>query len=118
MSRAFALAYCLAASAAWADPVALYCARGVPDYPDAEMQLNVRGRHIVRVTYVGFQPSRTRAEWSLRDCLHTAMKLDSSRDIQVSLWYRERYSREVQELMKKELIYRSASGVIEETATP
>jgi hypothetical protein len=101
-----------------ADPIALYCARGVPDYPDAEMRLNVGGRHVVHVTYVGFQPSRTRAEWSLRDCLNTAIKLDSSRDIQVSLWYRARHSREVQELMKKRLVYRAASGLVEESAAP
>ena len=109
MLRIWALALALAfvASSASADPIALYCARGVPDYPDAEMRLNEGGRHVVRVTYVGFRPSRTRAEWSLRDCLNTAVKLDSSRDIVVSLWYRERYSREVEELPIESLIYRA-----------
>ena len=107
MSRIWALALCLIARVASADPIALYCARGVPDYPDAEMHLNVGGRNVVRVTYVGFRPSRTRAEWSLRDCLNTAIKLDSSRDIVVSLWYRERYSSEVHELPVESLIHRA-----------
>lgn len=107
MSRIWALALCYVASTASADPIALYCARGVPDYPDAEMRLNVGGQHLVRVTYVGFRPTRTRAEWSLRDCLNTAIKLDSSRDIVVSLWYRERYSSEVHELPVESLIHRA-----------
>ena len=107
MSRIWALALCFVAPLASADPIALYCARGVPDYPDAEMRLNVGGRHVVRVTYVGFHPSRTRAEWSLRDCLNTAVKLDGSRDIVVSLWYRERHSSEVHELPVESLIYRA-----------
>ena len=72
-------------------PVALYCARGVPDYPDAEMKLNETGSHVVHVTFVGFRPSRVRADWSLRDCLNTAALLDGSRDIVAWLWYRERY---------------------------
>src|SRR5215470_11803532 len=101
MSRPWALALCLVAPMASADPIALYCARGVPDYPDAEMRLDQGGGHVVRVTYVGFQPSRARAEWSLRDCLNTAIRLDRSRDILVSLWYRERYSRDVQQLIRK-----------------
>ena len=118
MYRTWALALCLVAPIASADPIALYCARGVPDYPDAEMRLNDSGRHLVRVTYVGFQPTRTRAEWSLRDCLNTAIKLDRSRDILISLWYRDRFSSEVHELMKKRLVYRAASGAIEESAAP
>ena len=79
-------------------PIALYCARGVADYPDAEMTLNAHGSHVVNVTFVGFRPSRVRADWSLRDCLNTAAKLDGSRDIVAKLWYRERYVRGRQEL--------------------
>jgi hypothetical protein len=92
-----ALALC--ASSAGADPIALYCARGVADYPDAEVTLSASGTHILNVTYVGYRPSRVRAEWSLRDCLNTAMKLDASRRIVGSLWYRERRSPAPHELL-------------------
>src|SRR5678809_1329195 len=77
-------------SSAAAEPIALHCARGVADYPDAEVRLNVSGHHVLDVTFVGYRPSRSRAEWSLRDCLATALKLDASRGIVASLWYRDR----------------------------
>ena len=73
-----------------ADPVSLHCARGGEDFPDATMTLNERGAHVVNVTFVGYRPTRSRAEWSLRDCLNTARKLDDSRDIDARLWYAER----------------------------
>ena len=69
--------------------VSLYCARGTADYPDAELTLSARGPHILQVVYVGYRPSRSRAEWTLRDCLRTARKLDDSRPIVASLWVRE-----------------------------
>ena len=117
MSRLWVLALCLVAPTVLADPIALYCARGA-DYPDAEMRLSASGPHVVRVTFVGFNPSRTRAEWSLRDCLNTAIRLDSSHDILISLWYRERYSPDVQELSKKSLVYRATSRSVEESVAP
>lgn len=70
--------------------VALHCARGnVSDYPDAQLTLGARGPRVVHVTFVGFRPSPGRAEWSLRDCLRTAVKFDDSQDIVAKLWYRE-----------------------------
>jgi len=71
------------------DPIALYCARGVPDYPDAQLTLSDSGSHVVKVVFVGYRPSRPRADWSLRDCLYTASRLDGSRDIVATLWYRD-----------------------------
>ena len=94
-----ALALC--ASSAAADPISLYCARGVADYPDAEVTLSTSGKHVLNVTYVGYRPSRARAEWSLRDCLNTAMKLDASRGVVASLWYRERWAPTPEELLLK-----------------
>lgn len=73
-----------------AEPVALHCARGPGEYPDAAMTLNERGAHVVHVTFVGYRPTRSRADWSLRDCLNTAAKLDATRNIDARLWYRER----------------------------
>ena len=73
------------------ETIALYCARATDAYPDAEMTLNAQGGHMVRVVYVGYRPSPARADWSLRDCLNTAIKLDGSRDIVVQLWYRDRF---------------------------
>ena len=72
-------------------PISLWCARGVPDFPDAQLRLGADGHHVVDVTFVDFRPSRMRADWSLRDCLSTAARLDGSRDIVARLWYRERY---------------------------
>ena len=80
----------LASPSMAAEPVALHCARAAGDYPDAAMLLNERGAHVVHVTFVGYRPSRSRADWSLRDCLSTASKLDGTRDIDARLWYRER----------------------------
>jgi hypothetical protein len=101
------------------DPrVALYCARGVPDYPDAELTLNIHGSHVVDVTFVEFRPSRVRADWSLRDCLSTAAKLDGSRDIVARLWYRsDRYVRGVEEPLHPHgtsatLVYKAARKTV------
>ena len=95
-------------------PIALYCARGAGDYPDVEMTLDERGGHVVHVVYVGFRPSPARADWTLRDCLKTAIKLDGSRDITAWLWYREPRSRSPRELLRPTaLVYRAASrGVV------
>ncbi|HEX6692061.1 MAG TPA: hypothetical protein VF110_13050 [Burkholderiales bacterium] len=102
-----------AASAAGQQTVSLHCARGVPDYPDVEMSISGRDEHIVNVVFVGFRPSRARAEWSLRDCLGTAAKLDGSRNIVAFLWYRER-GQQAQELMEpfgpaRRLVYQASS---------
>ena len=83
----FALAL-LAAPGVAQDPIALHCARGTPDYPDARLTLSNSGNHVVDVVFVGYRPSRPRADWSLRDCLATAARLDASRDIVATLWYR------------------------------
>jgi hypothetical protein len=105
-------------------PVALYCARGVPDYPDAAMTLNNQGTHVVHVTFVGFRPSKTRADWSLRDCLSTAAKLDGSRDIVAWLWYRERYVRGPGEMLRpyggsQTLVYKASQrNVVVQTLQP
>lgn len=90
----------LAAPAAAEPSVALYCARGTPDFPDADMKLNPRGSHVVDVVFVGYRPSRMRADWSLRDCLYTASRLDSSRGIVARLWYRDRGQRDPYELLQ------------------
>jgi len=89
--------------------IALYCARGAPDYPDAEMKLSTRGSHVVNVIFVGFRPSRVRADWSLRDCLNTAAKYDGSRDIVASLWYRDRERRSPHELLRP---YGASAGLV------
>jgi hypothetical protein len=78
--------------------VALHCARGdISDYPDAELRLDPHGPRVVHVTFVGYRPSPGRAEWSLRDCLRTAVKFDDSQDIVANLWYREPQLRSRQE---------------------
>ena len=87
----------LAAPGLAQDPIALHCARGVPDYPDVHLTLNPSGSHVVNVVYVGYRPSRPRADWSLRDCLATAAKLDGSRDIVATRWYRDLDTLERQE---------------------
>jgi len=98
--------------------VALHCARGVvTDYPDARLVVEDSGVRVVHVTFVGFRPSRSRAEWSLRDCLRTAAKYDDSRDIVAMLWYREPQLRSPREPLgvfgsEKKLVYSAASGRI------
>jgi hypothetical protein len=100
------------------DTVALHCARGnVQDYPDARLTLNGEGPRFVHVTFVGYRPSAVRAEWSLRDCLRTAIRYDDSRDIVATLWYREprlRSPREPLELYddSRKLMYRASTGRI------
>ena len=100
--RLFIWLLALCAFSAAAEPITLYCARGVPDYPDAEVRLDAGGRRVVDVTFVGFRPSGTRAEWSLRDCLNVALKLDPSRAAVGSLWYRERRSPARELLLRRE----------------
>jgi hypothetical protein len=80
------------------EAVALHCARGnVAEYPDAQLTLDRQGRRVVHVTFVGYRPSPGRADWSLRDCLRTAVKFDASQDIVAKLWYREPQLRSRQE---------------------
>lgn len=93
-----------------AEPVALHCARGSGEYPDAAITLNERGAHIVHVTYVGYRPSRPRADWSLRDCLGTALKIDATRNIEVRLWYRDRAGESAPEPLEPAgLFYKAAN---------
>lgn len=97
--------------------IALHCARGVPDYPDAELTLGERGNRVVRVVFVGYRPSRVRADWSLRDCLSTAIKFDGSRDIVASLWYRDRARRSPQEPLlpygaSASLVYKASQNAV------
>ena len=95
-----------------AEPVALHCARSTGEFPDAEMTLNERGTHVVHVTFVGYRPSRSRAHWSLRDCLSTATKLDASRNIEARLWYRERgHDAPVEPLEPAVLTYKPSRGL-------
>ena len=95
-----------------AEPVALHCARGPGDYPDVAMRMNERGAYVVHVTFVGYRPSRSRADWSLRDCLSTATKLDSSRNIEARLWYRERGAdAPVEPLEPAALTYKPSRGL-------
>ena len=70
--------------------MALYCARGSGDYPDAVLTLSASGPYVMDMVYVGYRPSRWRSDWTVRDCLRTAHSLDGSRPIVASLWYRER----------------------------
>lgn len=70
--------------------MSLYCARGTGEYPDAELTLSASGPYVMNVVYVGYRPSRGRAEWTVRDCLRTANMLDGSRPIVASLWYSDR----------------------------
>src|SRR5262245_54793985 len=114
MSRWLLLVLALHAVPAAAQPtIALHCARGTPDYPDVEMTISERREHVVNVVFVGFRPLRGRAEWSLRDCLSTAAKLDGSRDIVAHLWYRERGQRQQEALepfgAARRLAYQAAS---------
>ena len=93
---AFAL---LAAPCAAQDHFSLYCGRGTPDYPDADLTLSASGSHEVHVVFVGVRPSPVRADWSLRDCLNTAARFAGSRDMVASLWYRDRDIRHQREPM-------------------
>jgi hypothetical protein len=114
MYRWLLLALVLHAVPAAAQPtISLHCARGVADYPDAEMSLNRQSEHVVNVVFVGFRPSRGRLEWSLRDCLSTAAKLDGSRNIVALPWYRAR-GQPVQEPLEpfgesRRLMYQASS---------
>jgi len=92
-----------------AEPVPLYCARSAGDYPDAAIELNERGAHVVNVTFVGYRPTRSRADWSLRDCLFTATKLDGTRDIEAHAWYRERAADARPQPLEPELSYKAVS---------
>ena len=98
--------------AAAAEPVNLWCARGTPDYPDAHMTLSARGSHVVDVEFVGFRPSRGRADWSLRDCLYTATRLDGARDIAAWLWYRGERLGPREPLQPHALVYRAATKTV------
>ena len=114
MYRWLLLVLVLHAAPATAQPtISLHCARGVADYPDAEMSINGRSEHVVNVVFVGFRPSRGRLEWSLRDCLSTAAKLDGSRNIVALSWYRERGQRVSEPLEpfgeSRRLIYQAAT---------
>ena len=111
--RALFLTVLYASSAGAEPPVTLHCARGTPDYPDAYMTLNARDGHVVDVVFVGYRPSRGRAAWSLRDCLNTATKLDGSRDIVASLWYRDRERPGVREALQPHtLVYKATSRTV------
>jgi hypothetical protein len=100
------------------EAVALHCARGnVEDYPDAKLILNEEGPRVVDVTFVGYRPSPVRADWSLRDCLRTAIKYDDSQDIVAHLWYREPRLRSPRKPFapyggSRTLMYRASSGKI------
>ena len=110
MLRAGLLFLLISTAHAGERPVTLWCARGTPDYPDAHMTLNPRGTHVLHVVFVGFRPSRGRADWSLRDCLHTAARLDGSRDIEAWLWYRERERRDAREpLQPHGMVYKAST---------
>jgi len=97
----------LVALPAIADPVPLLCARSGGEYPDAAMELNPRGPHVLNVTFVGQRPTRSRADWSLRDCLFTATKLDSTRDIEAHAWFRERGADARPQPLEPELSYKA-----------
>ena len=99
------------------EAVTLHCARGnVSDYPDATLMLNEDGTRVVHVTFVGYRPSAVRADWSLRDCLRTAVKYDDSRDIVARLWYREPLLHSPQEPLRlsdpRKLMYHASTGKI------
>lgn len=72
------------------EKVSLYCARGAGEYPDAELTLSASGPYVMNMVYVAYRPSRGRADWTVRDCLRTANKLERSRPIVASLWVRDR----------------------------
>jgi hypothetical protein len=101
-----------AAPAAAEERFSLYCARGTPDYPDADLVLSAAGHHVVRVVFVGFRPSPARADWSLRDCLDTAARYAGSRDIVASLWYRERDADQAQPLAPYSAAYQASSRTV------
>lgn len=82
------LAALCAPAAAEEPPIKLYCARDVPGFTDAEITLNASGPHLVSVTFARERPTRHQAEWALMDCLNTASKLDSSKDILATARYR------------------------------
>ena len=113
MLRAVVFALVVSNAHAREPAVNLWCARGVPDYPDAAMTLSAQGSHVVNVVFVGYRPSRARADWSLRDCLYTASRLDGSRDIVAWLWYREREPYSPREpLQPHALVYRASSRTV------
>ena len=101
-----------AAPAAAEERFSLYCGRGTPDYPDADLIMSAAGHHVVRVVFVGARPSPARADWSLRDCLDTAARYAGTRDIVASLWYRERDRDQREPLAPYGAAYRSASRTV------
>src|SRR5881394_3290802 len=98
--------------------VSLYCARGSGEYPDAELTLSASGPYLLHVVYVGFRPSRGRADWTLRDCLRTAGRLDGSRQVLASLWVRERERGAPRELILQCLTRALQSMPIAEASPP
>ena len=102
---AVAVALLLSSTAQADGTVKLYCAVNATGFFDAEMQLRERGPNLVNVTFIRTQPSKTVVDWALRDCLKTAVKLDSSRDIVGSAWFRSGASAAL-ELLRKTLTAR------------
>ena len=111
------LAALLAPALAAELPLSLHCARGAGEYPDAEIRRADGAGYVVHVTFVGYRPSRMRAEWSLRECLNTALKYDASRDMVALLWYRERRSPKREPILPG-LVYRAASRTVTVEAAP
>jgi len=46
--------------------------------------------YIVNLTYIGKKPATKRLDTALRDCLAVAIKMDGSKDILATAWFRKR----------------------------
>jgi hypothetical protein len=69
-------------------PLACASAKGIRTEKEFK---SVKGQktYVVNVTFVGRQPSRREIDHILRDCLASATKVDSSRDILGTAWLRK-----------------------------
>ena len=67
----------------------LMCAKGIEGFKEAEMHLNVEGRHVVSVRFLGIRPSKSSADRAMRDCLDRATHKDTKKDIVANAWYRK-----------------------------
>lgn len=81
---------CASASVSAIEPVtSLHCARKAAGLERAELRMQRTGPHEVLIRFSRVRPSPRQLDWALRECLETASKLDSSRDIFASASYSE-----------------------------
>lgn len=92
--------------------VELACAGRFRPVVDVQIELHDAGPHLLTVGIQGALPPKQTLDWLLHDCLATAIKLDSKRDIVVRAWhYKDRASApQALEIYPKQqtLVYRAS----------